>query len=93
MGRSRVSGAIGLASIGTVAWTVFNDRVRSAQHGATTQLVTAPRPGSPLYDHALSAGVTHGLTLGAIGAGLAFLIALATIRVRREELPDGLVVL
>jgi EmrB/QacA subfamily drug resistance transporter len=79
----QVGGAIGLATIGTVAWSTFNHHVHAA---------AAVSPGSPLYDHALSSGVMQGLTVGAVGAALAFLVALATIRVRREELPKGLVV-
>jgi hypothetical protein len=34
----------------------------------------------------------HGLTLGAGGAVLAFVVALVAIRVRREDLPKGMVV-
>jgi predicted MFS family arabinose efflux permease len=92
----QVGGAVGLATIGTVAWSVFNHRVKTsvshiaapAAHAATH----AVSPGSPIYDHALSSGLTRGLTLGAAGAALAFVVAVATIRVRREELPTGLVV-
>jgi EmrB/QacA subfamily drug resistance transporter len=93
----QVGGAVGLATIGTVAWTVFNHRVRTSLAHLTAPVVHAAThaasPGSPIYDHALSSGVTHGLTLGAIGAALAFVVALATIRVRREELPSAMVVL
>ena len=89
----QVGGAIGLATIGTVAWTAFNNHVRTAIHSTATHLAAPPRVGSPIYDHALSAGVTRGLTIGAIGATLAFVIALATIRVPREQLPDRLVVI
>jgi hypothetical protein len=88
----QVGGAVGLAVIGTVAWTVFNNHVRNAAHGAGAAL-SAPHAGSPIYDHALSAGVTRGLTIGAAAAALAFVIALVTIRVRRDELPDGMVVI
>jgi EmrB/QacA subfamily drug resistance transporter len=91
----QVGGAVGLATIGTVAWTAFNHHVRSslahlavpAHHAAVSV-----SPGSPIYDHALSSGVMRGLTLGAAGAALAFVIALVTIRVRREQLPTGMVV-
>jgi EmrB/QacA subfamily drug resistance transporter len=89
----QVGGAIGLATIGTVAWTVFNERVRSSVgRAAGASLPSAARPGGAVYDHALSAGVSHGLTLGAVGAALAFVVVLITIRVRREELPQGMVV-
>jgi EmrB/QacA subfamily drug resistance transporter len=93
----QVGGAIGLATIGTVAWSDFNHHVRAslghlsapAVHAATHAI----SPGSPIYDHALSSGLTRGLTLGAAGAAVAFVVALVTIRVRREELPSGMVVL
>jgi predicted MFS family arabinose efflux permease len=99
----QVGGAVGLATIGTVAWSTFNHHVRDslahlaapASHAAghvANHAVTAVSPGSPIYDHALSSGVTRGLTLGAAGAVVAFAVALATIRVRREDLPKGLVV-
>jgi hypothetical protein len=95
----QVGGAVGLATIGTVAWSVFNHHVKSsiahlaapAGHAAA-HAVSSVAPGSAIYDHALSSGVMRGLTLGAGGAVLAFLIALITIRVRREDLPQGMVV-
>jgi hypothetical protein len=96
----QVGGAVGLATIGTVAWTSFNHHVKSslahiapAVHHAAAHVAANVSPGTPIYDHALSSGVTRGLTLGAAGAVVAFLVALATIRVRREQLPQGMVVL
>jgi predicted MFS family arabinose efflux permease len=103
----QVGGAVGLATIGTVAWSAFNHHVRDSLahvaapvghavgHAAThavTHAATAVAPGTPIYDHALSSGVMRGLTLGAAGAVVAFAVALATIRVRREDLPKGMVV-
>jgi hypothetical protein len=49
-------------------------------------------PGTPIYDQALSSGLMRGLALGAAGAALAFIVAVVTIRVRREDLPQGMVV-
>jgi predicted MFS family arabinose efflux permease len=93
----QVGGAVGLATIGTIAWSAFNHHVKAslasvtapATHAATHAL----SPGSPIYDHALSSGLMRGLTIGASGAALAFVIALVAIRVRREDLPQGMVVL
>jgi hypothetical protein len=45
--------------------------------------------GSPLYHHALTAGVQAALTIGAAATVLALLVTLVAIRVRREELPDS----
>ncbi len=39
--------------------------------------------------HALSDGVTTALTIGAGATVLALIVTLLTIRVRREDLPDG----
>jgi hypothetical protein len=49
----------------------------------------ASPPGGPVYDHALAAGVTTALTIGADATVLALIVTLITIRVRREDLPDG----
>jgi len=96
----QLGGAVGLATIGTVAWTAFSHYVKSSlAHVATpvshaaTHAAASVSPGSPIHDHALSSGLTRGLTLGAAGAAAAFVVALVTIRVRPEELPKGMVVL
>jgi predicted MFS family arabinose efflux permease len=95
----QVGGAVGLATIGSVAWTSFNHQVKqSLSHlvapvNQAAHAAASTSPGSAIYDHALSSGLTRGLTLGAVGAALAFAVALATIRVRREDLPQGMVVL
>jgi hypothetical protein len=50
-------------------------------------------PGTPIYDHALSSGVTTALTIGAGATALALIVTLIAIRVRREDLPDSLMVM
>jgi hypothetical protein len=49
-----------------------------------------PKPGIPppesIYDHALAVGFSRGFLVSAGIALLALLIAIATIRVRRQEL-------
>jgi hypothetical protein len=91
----QVGGAVGLAVIGSVAWSVVNRHVRSslsrvaAGHG----LAGHARPGSPVYDHALSSGVTTALAIGAGATVLALLVTLVTIRVRREDLPASTLVM
>jgi EmrB/QacA subfamily drug resistance transporter len=55
----QVGGAVGLAAIGSVTWTLVNNHVRdSLRHsGAAPAAARAlARPGGPLYDHALSSG-------------------------------------
>jgi EmrB/QacA subfamily drug resistance transporter len=90
----QVGGAIGLALLGTVAWTAVADSVRTQVAHAAAAAAKAgrplPKPGTlppaSIYDHALTVGFSRGF-LFAAGIGLlALLIAIATIRVRRQEL-------
>jgi predicted MFS family arabinose efflux permease len=92
----QVGGAIGLAVIGTVAWTVVNDHLRAAvSHLAAGpaagggRIAAIARPGGPVYDHALASGVSDALTIGAGAALLALVVVLVTIRIRRAGLPSA----
>ena len=88
----QIGGAVGLAVIGSVAWTVVNKHVRDslthveAGHNIAGHVVAGPV--SPIYDHALSGGVTTALTMGAGATVLALIITVIAIRVRRQDLPD-----
>jgi len=75
----QVGGSLGLAIIGSVAWTVVNNKLHSAAH--------------PGYAHALSSGITSAMTVGACAGLLALVITIVAIRVRREDLPEGMVVM
>ncbi|HEX6857188.1 MAG TPA: MFS transporter [Streptosporangiaceae bacterium] len=72
----QVGGAVGLAVIGSVAWSVVSNHARAAGPA-----------GAPAYGHALALGVTTALTIGAAATLLALAVTLVTIRVRREDLP------
>jgi len=90
----QVGGAIGLALLGTVAWTTVAESVRTqlahAAEAAEKAGQPLPKPGIPppasIYDHALAVGFSRGFLVSAGIALLALLIAIATIRVRRQEL-------
>jgi len=84
----QIGGAVGLATIGSVVWTTVNNNI--THHLAAAH--TAPTPGSPIYNHALSHGASIGLGIGAGAAMLALVIAIVTIRVRRQDLPAGPVI-
>jgi EmrB/QacA subfamily drug resistance transporter len=81
----QVGGAIGLALLGTVAWTTVADSIR-------TQVAHAglPKPGTSLpasiYNHALTVGFSRGFLVAAGIGLLAVVIAAATIRIRRQDL-------
>ena len=85
----QVGGAIGLAVIGTVTWTVVNNDVRNAISHLTATSAAIARPGGPVYDHALSSGVSDALAIGAGAALLALVVTLVTIRIRRADLPSA----
>jgi EmrB/QacA subfamily drug resistance transporter len=89
----QVGGAIGLAVLGTVAWTTVADSVRTQVAHAAAAAAKAgrplPKPGTPpasIYDHALTAGFSRAFVVAAAIGLLALLIGIATIRVSRQEL-------
>jgi predicted MFS family arabinose efflux permease len=87
----QVGGAIGLALLGTVAWTTVADSARTqAAHAATA----TAKPGTPspasVYEHALAVGFSRAFLIAAGIGLLALLIAIATIRVRRQEMSGAL---
>ena len=86
----QVGGAIGLALLGTVAWTAVANSVRTQVAAAAKAGQPLPKPGTPppasIYNHALTVGFSRAFEVAAGIALLALLIAIATIRVRRQEL-------
>jgi len=91
----QLGGAIGLAALGTVAWTAVADSARLAASAATggPGHALAADPGSPLpapIDHsALATGITRGFLAAAGIAVAALVVTVVTIRVRREDLADA----
>ena len=86
----QVGGAIGLALLGSVAWTAVANSVRTQVAAAAKVGQPFPEPvtppPAPIYDHALAVGFSRAFLVAAGIALLALLIAIATIRVRRQEL-------
>jgi EmrB/QacA subfamily drug resistance transporter len=92
----QVGGSIGLAVLGTVAWSAVANSIRSQ---AAAAAAAAAKAGShPLthakaaalqtsvYHHALSVGFSRGYLVSAGIAFLALVITVIAIRVRREDL-------
>jgi EmrB/QacA subfamily drug resistance transporter len=71
----QVGGSIGLAVLGTVAWTVIADRVRGHARAA--------------YQHALAAGFDRAFLVAAAVAVLIVAVTVVMIRVRRADLAGG----
>jgi EmrB/QacA subfamily drug resistance transporter len=81
----QVGGAIGLAVLGTIAWSTVADTVRT-----TSSAIAAGRQPDQPPAHALATGFSRGFLTAAGIALLALLIAIAAIRVSRQE-PTGAV--
>jgi EmrB/QacA subfamily drug resistance transporter len=91
----QIGGSIGLALLGTVAWTV----VANSIHAATTHTTTAAQAGHPvhpsqaaltaIYHHALATGFSRAYLAAAGAMLLALLITTIAIRVRRADLGEA----
>jgi NADH:ubiquinone oxidoreductase subunit 6 (subunit J) len=85
----QVGGAIGLAVLGTVAWTVV---ANTAKHSAAAaakaghSLQNAAQAKAAIYDHALATGFSRGFEVSAGIMLLALIVTIAMIRVKREDL-------
>jgi predicted MFS family arabinose efflux permease len=85
----QVGGSIGLAVLGTVAWTVV---ANSAHHAAAavTARTASSAPAAALREaarqHALAAGFDRAFLVGAGIALLMLVVAVTVIRVRRADL-------
>jgi EmrB/QacA subfamily drug resistance transporter len=91
----QVGGAIGLAVLGTVAWTAVAGNVRSqltsaaaaaAKAGHAVHAKASTTVPRPILDHALAYGFSRGFLVSAGIALLGFIVTVAMIRVTREDL-------
>ncbi len=90
----QVGGSIGLALLGTVAWTVVANSIHTQVSAAaaaaakTGHAVHASGGQLPraIYDHALAVGFSRGFLVSALIALLALVITLVAIRVTRADL-------
>jgi len=96
----QVGGAIGLAILGTVAWTVVANTARHSAAVAKAAAAAAAKAGHPLhlsaaqakaaetgiYDHALAVGFSRGFVVSAGIMVLALIVAVVMINVTRKDL-------
>jgi EmrB/QacA subfamily drug resistance transporter len=94
----QIGGSIGLALLGTVAWSAVSNSVRSQTAAAKAAAAHAGAAAHPLthakaaalqtsiYNHALTVGFSRGFLVSAGIALLAFVVTVITIRVKREDL-------
>jgi EmrB/QacA subfamily drug resistance transporter len=88
----QVGGSIGLAALGTVAWSAFADNLHSAASAAARSgaahlsKAQAAAAQTAMTNHALAYGFSRGFVVSAGIGLLALVITLLTIRVKREDL-------
>ena len=92
----QAGGSIGLAVLGTVAWTVGAQSTHAQAAHAAAAAARAGHPvhsGGPLaaaiYNHALATGFAHAFLVAAGIALLTLAINIAAIQVRRADLVPG----
>ncbi|HET9896573.1 MAG TPA: MFS transporter [Streptosporangiaceae bacterium] len=95
----QVGGAIGLAALGTVTWTVVSNSIKSQMAAAAAAAAKAgtplppPKPGAQVppsvLHEALATGISRGFVVAAGISALALIITLATIRLRREDIAES----
>ena len=92
----QVGGSIGLAVLGTVAWTVVANTVRDQTTQAVSAASQTGESGQPsrsaltaIYHHALATGFSRAFVVAAGVMVLALIIAIVSIRVRRADLGDA----
>ena len=79
----QVGGSIGLAVLGTVAWTVVGDHAHAV---AAAGAKAGPAAATAAYQHALAAGFDRAFLISAGIALLMLVIAVTMIRIRRAGL-------
>jgi predicted MFS family arabinose efflux permease len=85
----QVGGSIGLAILGTVAWSTVATSLRSQTISAAAKAAGHPLTAAvqkQITDHALATGFSHGFLVSAAIGLLALIITLAAIRVTRQDL-------
>ncbi|MGD0685171.1 MAG: MFS transporter [Streptosporangiaceae bacterium] len=90
----QVGGSIGLAVLGTIAWTVVSNTIRSSTAAAKAAAAKAGHPlhvnaaaaQKAIYDHALAVGFSRGFEVSAGIMLIALIVTIAMIRVTREDL-------
>jgi hypothetical protein len=87
----QVGGALGLAVLGTVAWSAVASSLRSAAeaaHGSVAHLSPAEMKAAQVATahHALAHGFSSGYIVSAGIMLLSLIIAVVMIRIKREEL-------
>jgi predicted MFS family arabinose efflux permease len=92
----QVGGAIGLALLGTVAWTVVANSIHAQAAHAQAAAAHASHPAHPsraalstIYHHALATGFSRAYLVAAGIMLLALVITIMAIRIKRTDLGEA----
>jgi len=92
----QVGGSIGLAVLGTVAWTVVANSIRATTAHTAAVAAQAGHPARPsqaalsaIYHHALATGFARAFLVAAGIMLLALIITIAAIRIQRADLGEA----
>jgi EmrB/QacA subfamily drug resistance transporter len=92
----QVGGSIGLAVLGTVAWTVVANSIRAQTAHAATMAAHTGHPSRPsqatlttVYHHAVATGFSRAFLVTAGIMLLALIITIVAIRVNRADLGEA----
>src|SRR5499433_1936713 len=92
----QVGGAIGLALLGTVAWTVVANSIHAQAAHAPAAAAHIGHPAQPsraalaaTYHHALAAGFSRAYLVAAAIMLLALVITIVAIRIKRADLGEA----
>jgi len=92
----QVGGSIGLALLGTVAWTVVANSIRAQAADAHAAAAHTGHPAHPsraalatIYHHALAAGFSRAYLVTAGVMLLALVITIVAIRIKRADLGEA----
>jgi hypothetical protein len=91
----QVGGSIGLALLGTVAWTVVANSIHAQAAAAQAAAARTGHPAHPgraaltaSYHHALATGFSRAYLVSAAIMLLALVITIAAIRIKRTDLGE-----
>ncbi len=89
----QIGGSIGLAVLGTVAWTAVANSIRTQTAHAAAVAAHAGHPARPgqapltaIYHHALATGFSRAYLVAAGAMLLALIITIVAIRIKRADL-------
>jgi EmrB/QacA subfamily drug resistance transporter len=82
----QVGGAIGLAALGTVTWTVVSNSIKHQVAARGGPAAPGAKLPASIFDHALALGISRGFLVAAGIAVVALIVTIATIRVTREDI-------